>query len=173
MEDIICAAADRWGSEEEHWRLGFNATEFAMGLLGQFDIVSDFLFWWSIRKDPDVALAVRWFVFAFALAGAILELICQYLKWHVAQSAGNSEGPDWKYEGPLILVRKVAIVMLEDIPQMILLLYIVMVEKNGGRWTVWMIFSFVVGNASMFCKLITAAHPRLEDVDEEDSESGL
>ena len=156
MEDIIYAAADGIGGEENDWQLACNAKEFAMGLLGQFDIVSDFLFWWSIRKDPDVDVAVRWLVFAFALAGAILELIFQFLKFDAIIHSSSFKKTEWAEEkkGPLLLVRQVAIVVLEDIPQMVLLLYIVMVEKKGGEWTDWMILSFVLGMMSMFSKLL-------------------
>ena len=70
MDDICFAAAGG----------GLNCWDALFGLLGQFDIASDFWYWSTIKDNHKIDVHARNAVLVFAIIGALLEVIswCQY-----------------------------------------------------------------------------------------------
>ena len=154
MDDICFAAAGG----------GLNCWDALFGLLGQFDIASDFWYWSTIKDNHKIDVHARNAVLVFAIIGALLEVIswCQ-------KAMADKEAPHCPaHQG----TRYFSIPFLEDFPQIILLCAIK--EQTGKRWTLVASISYWVAASSIAIRLCRyTALVRGSAADEDDAGLGV
>lgn len=87
-----------------------------------YDIVSDFMFWNSIKNDPKVSLYLIWSVFFFACMGILVDCLGSCMAFGF--SSPDSWGRDREVASQIYQIRQhklsIYISFAEDIPQIIL-----------------------------------------------------
>lgn len=148
---------------DSFWRLGGLGSKekcnlFFVGIkaLVVYDIVSDFLYWDSIREFETVPLWMRWAVFVFACAGFLVDAIgsCRVCRNSVPDSWGKdtAEASNRYRLGQ----KKLALVLLvaEDIPQLCLSTWITFVYTR--EVTTWYIVA-VIGTLLNFVRILVTS----------------